>query len=96
MLEYEFQLKSLNVVFFPPSDTLHGPSSKRRPVTELQPGPPLSHKVNGALLGARLDSKNLSDGECMRHKTSMNIPEEEMFPIRYIKISRMLFDGIVA
>lgn len=59
MFECVFQLYGFEVVFFPLSLMLHGPSSKSRPVEELQPGPPLSHMVRGAFLGLLRDSKNL-------------------------------------
>ena len=36
-----------------------GPSSKRSPAEELQPGPPLSQRRSGAVAGAVRDSKNL-------------------------------------
>src|ERR1700710_3100613 len=39
---------------------LHGPSSKRRPVLELQPGPPFNQRIKGASFGRDLDSKNLN------------------------------------
>jgi len=39
--------------------TEQGPNSKRRPVEELQPGPPLSQRTRGAVSGAVRDSKNL-------------------------------------
>lgn len=59
MLECVFQLCSLCVMFLPSSAMRHGPSSKSRPVEELHPGPPLSHRVRGALSGDLRDSKNL-------------------------------------
>ena len=47
------------VVFLPLSVIEHGPSSNKRPVDELHPGPPFSHIVSGASLGDVRDSKNL-------------------------------------
>ena len=40
---------------------VQGPFSKRRPVVELQPGPPLSHIMSGADSGFLRASKNLDD-----------------------------------
>lgn len=37
---------------------VHGPCSWKRPIKELQPGPPLSQRVSGAFLGSLRDSKN--------------------------------------
>ena len=39
--------------------TLHGPSSTRKPVRELHPGPPLSHRTTGSSWGLFSDSTNL-------------------------------------
>jgi hypothetical protein len=36
----------------------HGPSSKKRPVVELHPGPPLSQIIRGAVDGVFRDSKH--------------------------------------
>jgi len=35
-----------------------GPSSKNRPVSEEQPGPPFSQRTTGSFLGSLRDSKN--------------------------------------
>lgn len=35
-----------------------GPSSKKSPVREEQPGPPLSQRTTGSFLGSFRDSKN--------------------------------------
>ena len=35
-----------------------GPSSMNRPVSEEQPGPPLSQRTTGSFLGSLRDSKN--------------------------------------
>lgn len=37
---------------------LDGPSSRKSPVSDEQPGPPLSHKTTGSVFGSFLDSKN--------------------------------------
>lgn len=58
-LALEFQEKELFVVLAPLFAMLHGPSSKRRPVEELQPGPPLSQRTRGSLEGFDRDSKYL-------------------------------------
>ena len=39
------QENSLVVVFSPPTVGLQGPNSINKPVKELHPGPPLSHKT---------------------------------------------------
>ena len=100
MLEYEFQLKSFTVVFLPLSDTLQGPSSNKSPETELQPGPPFSHIVNGAFSGARRDSKNLQimkSGQCMRLASRVHAasPEEKMFSFRDIQKPDVLLHGCI-
>lgn len=41
------------------SVTLQGPSSWNRPISESEPGPPLSHSVRGAVSGLLRASKNL-------------------------------------
>ena len=46
-------------MFLPLSVIEHGPSSNKRPVDELHPGPPFSHIVSGVSLGDVRDSKNL-------------------------------------
>jgi hypothetical protein len=35
-----------------------GPSSRKRPVRDEHPGPPLSHRTTGSFLGSFRDSKN--------------------------------------
>lgn len=35
-----------------------GPSSRKRPVRDEQPGPPLSQRTTGSLTGSLRDSKN--------------------------------------
>ena len=35
-----------------------GPSSKKSPVSDEQPGPPLSQRTTGSFLGSFRDSKN--------------------------------------
>lgn len=69
---------------------LHGPSSKRRPVDELQPGPPFSHKIRGAFSGLDLDSKNLKTPCSIQNKHHIackeQSPEEQMLSTRDVQV----------
>lgn len=99
MFAFEFQPYLLYVVFLPSSAMLHGPSSNRRPVEELQPGPPLSHRMSGASSGEVRDSKNLRNpisprggvGEVRAHE-----PEEQVLSYGYVKITAVLLHRGVA
>ena len=40
-----------------------GPNSRNRPVRELHPGPPFSHRTTGSFFGSFRDSKNPRIGD---------------------------------
>lgn len=88
----------LNVVFFPSSAIVHGPSSKSRPVEELHPGPPLSQRTRGSLLGLLLDSKNLRSRymDFGLRERNCDEPEEQMFSVCNVEIARILLDRRIA
>lgn len=77
---------------------LDGPSSRKRPVREEQPGPPFSHRTTGSFLGSFRDSKNPMQALSASYEESNGMEsltvKEVLILILVIEVTAELLDGV--